>query len=112
MGYCLAIPSRMALAAASRAVFGSSPLTMAASATPNGPHTWPIAGMAGRIVPPSLAAWNLAMSGSVALTSSSAAVSAGRRGSAAYSAVWTSLLARKLVAKSWASVLCAPLLAR
>ena len=93
LGYCL-IPSRIALAADSRVAFGSAPPTSAASATPNGPQTWPISGIAGRMVPPWLAVWNFGMSGSLALTWSTAAIRAGLRGSAWYSATWTSGVAR------------------
>ena len=85
---------------------------IAASATPNGPQTWPIAGMAGRMVPPSAAAWNFAMFGSVALAASRDSFSAGRRGSASNRADWTSAVVRKFVANSWASALFWPLLAR
>ena len=99
------------MAAALRAVSGSAPPTMAASAMPNGLQTWPIAGMAGRIVPSWPASANLGMSGSVALTWSAAAVSAGRRGSASYRPTWKSGVGTKLVTNSWASVLFLPLLA-
>src|SRR5262249_32136045 len=40
-GYCLAIPSRIALAAPWSAVAGSVPPTIDASAMPNGVQTWP-----------------------------------------------------------------------
>src|SRR5262245_22347481 len=111
-GYDPAIPSRMALAAALRAVSGSVPPTIAASAIPNGLQTCPIAGMAGRMVPSLPASANLGMFGSSAVAAVADSVSAGRRGSTAYRPDWNSGVGTTLVRNSWASVLFLPLLAR
>ena len=95
-----------------RAVVGSVPPTIAASAMPNGLQTWPISGIAGRIVPLAPASANFGMFGSVAAAAVADSVSAGRRGSTAYRPDWKSAVGTTLVRNSWASVLFLPLLAR